>query len=443
VLLLSTGAVAAIGCHRDAEAHRAPPPAAAAIPLRTEPEIRDLDLAYFQRRAERDPTGAMDLAHVAALYLARSRDTGDPRDAVAAEVASRRSLRNRGTRNEQARQVLASSLLAQHRFVEALAIARRLRDESPGNASLTAMVGEIEMELGEYDAARASFAALHAPLGDLSVTPRLSRWAEIEGQPARALTLQRAALAVALREPSVSREQVAWFWLRVGDIQLRMGQPGAADSAYASGLALHPGDHRLLAALARSAALQGRWHDAIARGEDAIAANLDPATLGILSDAYAATGDTVRSAEYARTLEVVVLKQPGAYHRAWSLFLLDHDRHISTVHRKVRQELRSRRDVYGYDLLAWSLHKQGRDAEAATAMAHALAQRTQDAMLFYHAGMIALALDDREAARTHLARALEVNPFFQIREPATARAALAALSRLNESSPSDATGAGR
>ena len=103
-------------------------------------------------------------------------------------------------------------------------------------------------------------------------------------------------------------------------------------------------------------------------------------------------GDSAKSDEYAHVLDVAVLKQPGAYHRAWSLFLLDHDRHVATVSRKIREEMRTRKDIYAYDLLAWSLHKQGRDREAANAMAVALSQGTQDAQLFYHAGVIERAL---------------------------------------------------
>jgi tetratricopeptide (TPR) repeat protein len=97
------------------------------------------------------------------------------------------------------------------------------------------------------------------------------------------------------------------------------------------------------------------------------------------------------------------------------------------VARKVREELRTRRDVYGYDLLAWSLHKQGRDREAATAMAEALREGTQDAMLFYHAGMIERALGHVELARAHLTRALAINPSFHPTQPAEARAALVVL----------------
>jgi len=86
-----------------------------------------------------------------------------------------------------------------------------------------------------------------------------------------------------------------------------------------------------------------------------------------------------------------------------------------------------RQDIYGWDLLAWALHKNGRDADARSAVCHALALGTRDAMLFYHAGMIERALGDRDAARQHLTDALAVNPYWHPTQPAEARAALEGL----------------
>ncbi|MEP7002190.1 MAG: tetratricopeptide repeat protein [bacterium] len=427
--LIIAGAAGVAACGRQTSPANTTSGQPLAAPLKSETEIRDLDIQYFSERAKRDPTGALDLARLSALYLARGRETGDPRDAILAEESARRSLKNRKERNGAASQVLVTALLAQHRFDEALPLARRARDLDPDNPSLRAAVGDIQMELGQYDSARVSFSNLRVALGDPAVAPRLARWAEIEGQTDKARHLLRAALLIVQKTPSVPREQLAWFWLRVGDVELRSGHPLAADSAYRSGLAAHPDDYRLLSAIAHSALLQQKWQRAITFGERAIAVTLDPATLGILSDAYAATGDSAKSAEYAHVLDVVVLKQPGSYHRAWSLFLLDHNRHLSTVSRKITEELRTRKDVYAYDLLAWSLHKQGRDREAVIAMSQAMKEGTRDAQLFFHAGMIEQALGHRDVAQAHLTRALAVNPYFHPTQPAVARATLAELAQ--------------
>lgn len=370
---------------------QAAPPPTQAVPLASESEIRDRDIEYFSTRARRDPTGGSDLARVGSLYLARARETGDPRDIEQAERAARQSLKNRPERNGPAAQVLQASLIAQHRFDEALRYAVRARDDDPQNPALRAAVGEIQMELGMYDSARTSFADLRVALGDPSVAPRLARWAELNGDGEKARRLLRAALATVLTLPEVPSEQVAWYWLRLGDVELRMENFTSADSAYRAGLAVRQNDYRLLSAIAHSALLQGNASRAIAYGERAIAVTLEPTTLGTLSGAYMLAGDSVRAAEYARVLDVVVLQQPGAYHRAWSLFLLDNGRHTGTVARKIREEMKTRRDVYAYDLLAWSLHREGRHDEAARTMQLALQLGTKDPLLARHARAIARA----------------------------------------------------
>ena len=106
--------------------------------------------------------------------------------------------------------------------------------------------------------------------------------------------------------------------------------------------------------------------------------------------------------------------QPGAYHRAWSLYLLDHGRNLPTVARKIRRELTTRHDVYAYDILAWSEYVQHRPKQARAAMTKALSQGTQDALLFRHAALIARANDDSSGAATYLARARALDPFIDV-----------------------------
>jgi Tfp pilus assembly protein PilF len=412
-MVIAGVAVMELACGRAAPAPHDSRSNAAPVPALSDAEVRDRDIEFYQARVERDPTGGSDLARLGALYLERSRESGDWRDASRAEEAARRSLRNRLAHNDAAAQVLASALLSQHKFDDALGVARGLYDRNPSSAPVRAQFAEIQMELGMYDSARVAFDSLARDRTSLAVVPRLARWAEIEGRPDDARRLMRHALAMAKRDPRTPHEQLAWFWLRVGDIEMRAGRLPNADSAYRAGLAAHPNDYRVLTALARLAANERRWNDAIGFANEAVAQVLDPATLGILSEAYAATGDTAQSREYARALGVAVRGQPGDYHRAWSLFLLDHGHPTTALHRRIRDELKTRRDVYGYDLYAWSLYKQRRYADARRAMSLALSQGTQDAQLFFHAGKIALALGDSATAMQQLGRARALNPSLQ------------------------------
>jgi tetratricopeptide (TPR) repeat protein len=398
-------------------------------PALGEAAVRDSDIAFYERRVKRDPSGAMDLARLARLYLQRSRETGDYGDVLRADSAARASMHNRSAHNAAAAQILAASLLSQHRFAEALVVQRDLVASDPTRISYRAAYGEIAFELGRYDAARATFDSLRSRSNDLAVAPRLARWEEIEGRTSLARHLLRVAREEALKRPDLPREQMAWFWLRAGDLELRAGRADVAQHDYADGLAAQPDDYRVLAAVAHLDAVRHDWRGAIDAGERAIVVNLDPATLGVLSDAYGALGDTPKAADYAHAMEVAVSRQPGSYHRAWSLFLLDHGRRVGEVLKKARVELETRRDIYGWDVLAWALYRNGRIAEAEQAAAIALGQGTQDALLYYHAGMIEHEAGRADTARLYLSRALALNPMFDPTHPDSARIVLKAIDR--------------
>lgn len=419
-LLVAGGAAARIV---SAEGGRA----AAAAPARSPVDAEDLDrrIALVEARARRDPFSAADQGWLAQLLLQRARETGSAEDVLRAETAARTSLRLRDTHNAGAYGLLASALVEQHRFAEALEAARTLVALEPENAAFRALLGEIQLELGDYAGADVVFGSLAPARAELDVAPRLARWAEMEGRTGEARALLRAARDRAVLRTDLSPELAAWFQLRVGDFELRHGELGAAEEALRAGLEVFPEDRRLLAAMARLEGARENWDAAIDFGERAVAVAPEPSTLALLSDLYAASGRADRAAEYARVVEVSLAGSAGAYHRAESLFLLDHGRRVPEVLAQARADLRTRRDVYGHDLLAWALHRAGRDAEAREAMAAALSRGTRDPLLLYHAGMIEMALGDRERSRAYLRDALNIAPDFHPVHARLAREALA------------------
>ena len=389
--------------------------------------IRDQDIAFYRARIQRDPRSAADYTQLAGLYLQRARQTGDNTDINRAEETSRHSLRLRAARNAAAFGVLASSLMAEHRFDQAMQVARQLVASDSTSISARGLLAETQYELGRYSEAARTLGGLTTYRSDPSTASRLARWAELHGQPEEARRLLRSARDEATRRHGVPREQLAWYQLRLGDLALRNGHLDEARDELCAGLRIWPEDYRLLGALARVESARRHWREAIGYGQRAMGQALEPGTLGVVGEAYAAIGDSAKAAEYFHAMETVVLHQPGSFHRAWSLFLLDHQRNVARVLTKAEKELRVRRDIYGYDLLAWALHQSGRNQEAREAMAHALALGTRDAMLFYHAGMIEHELGNDGATRSYLKAALETNPCWDVLQPALARTLLDSL----------------
>jgi tetratricopeptide (TPR) repeat protein len=408
-------------------AHEAPAPITGAMPAFSERANRDVQIKVWNEALAADTSSAIALGQLAGLHLQRAREGGAWDDYLKAEEYARRSLALRTTRNGKTAAALANILLAQHRFADAQEVAAQLVRRESDVPQYRALLGEISMELGDYKIAAWMFDSLWAQRAHLSIAPRLARWAELNGQLAQARRLIEAARDEARTRADVPQETRAWFELREGELAMRMGRVRAAEAAFRAGLAIEPNDPRLLGAMARLSAVRGKHSAAISWGERSLAVQLDADVLALMSTAYAALGDTARAAEFSAAMEAAISQQPGPFHRSWTLHLLEHDPVDPGLLSRAQQEFETRKDIYGADVLAWALHRSGRSAAADGYMAQALRLGTPDAMLWYHDGMIALAIGDRPRAKKSLQRALEVNPYFHPSAPARVRAVVDSL----------------
>ena len=92
-------------------------------------------------------------------------------------------------------------------------------------------------------------------------------------------------------------------------------------------------------------------------------------------------------------------------------FFADHG-DAATALRLARRAHAERPTVFAADTLAWALYQSGRPQAALPFMHEALRLGTQSSRLLFHAGVIEATIGRDEAARTHLAAALSLNPAF-------------------------------
>jgi tetratricopeptide (TPR) repeat protein len=350
--------------------------------------LRDEQIRVWNQALAADPQSALALGQLAALHSQRAREGGSWDDFMEAERLSRASLAVRTNRNGRTAVTLASALMSQHRFREARDVARDLVAREPEVPQYRALLGEAALELGDYDLAQAMFLSVMGARTHLSIAPRMARWLEVTGYRRDARRLLEAARDESLRRSDIPREAKAWFEWRVGDLDLREGRLRRARVAFQRSLEIEPGDPRSLAAMARLELMDGRPRDAIAWGTRAIASRLEPETLATIGDAHAALGDSSRAAEFHRAMFVAASAQPIAMHRALALRQLDRGENVGAILDAATADLRERRDIYGYDLLAWALHAAGRDTEALDAIRVALRFDTPDPLLQRHREVI-------------------------------------------------------
>jgi tetratricopeptide (TPR) repeat protein len=341
--------------------------------------------------------------------LQRARETADPAAYAQAEAAFRRVLAAE-PRNVPALIGLGSLSLSRHEFAAALAIGRRAWRLNDSSASVLGIIGDAQTELGRYDRALATVQRMVDLRPDLASYSRVSYQRELHGDLAGAI----AAMQLAVDAAGPATENTEYVRVQLGNLQFAMGDLGAARMSYLRALARLPDYHLAMAGLARVNAAQGDLPAAIELYRRAKARLPLPEIVIGLGETLEAAGQTDAAAdEYA--LAEAMQRLNASYGMRVDLelagFFADHG-DAATAVRLAGRAYAERPTVFAADTLAWALYRSGRPRAALPYANEALRLGTTSSRLLFHAGAIEAATGRDEAARTHLAAALALNPAF-------------------------------
>jgi tetratricopeptide (TPR) repeat protein len=413
-----------------ARAAAGPPPAVAGTDYRD----RERRIAFWERAVTEHHRGdMMSPATLSSEYLQRYRERGDIGDVVRALHDAWLSLRAQPYGNESAEVGLASALLTLHRFKDALAVTRHLERYEPGDPAMKIREASLDLELGRYGAAGRIVAALerkpNAGPDAIGANTLLTRYDELTGHLARAR--ERFARVTALEDSLYDEpaQQRAWVFFRSGELAFEAGDNDAAVAAERTALERFPNYSEANRVLARVDCALHRWQDCLDAAKASAAVIPYPEVLGYEVDALRALGNANAAAQtddLIRTVERI----GNAQHisdRLLAIYYSEHGEHLDDAYAIARRELNVRDDVFTEDTLAWAAAMDGRWSEARRASARALRYGTENALLQYHAGIIARHFGDRAAAKGRLGLALALNPQFHPFYADDARAKLASL----------------
>ena len=380
---------------------------------------------FFEERVRRTPGDFISYTILGQMHARQARETGDVATYERAEAALREALVLL-PRYSPAEASLAAVQYSQHDFAQALALAQQVYERDPKSIQALGTMGDAHLALGNYREAEDAYQKLIRNGPAPPALARLSRLKELEGNTEQALQLMERAADQAL-DSAGSRESMAWYLLRLGDLYFNAGRIVESAEHYEAALRVFDNYHLALAGLGKARAAQDRYHEAIDLYERAVAIIPQPATLTSLGDLYAKTGNGAQAQLQYDTVELIAKLatiNEQVYNRALVLFYADHDIKLVEALDLAAAESAVRNDIYGYDALAWALYKNNRLYEATDAVAKAMKLGTQDANLYFHAGMIYHGRGDTQLARQYLRHALSLNPGFSILNADVARRTL-------------------
>ncbi|MBC5824519.1 MAG: tetratricopeptide repeat protein [Candidatus Eremiobacteraeota bacterium] len=413
--------------HADADAIAFPTPA----PVIADYLSRGRLVAFYEKAVRRNPNDQIMARMLAGQYLQRYRETGDVGDLSRADRAARRSLAVQPRYNIGAESELSTIFLTFHENRQALAYAADVSAMEPWNASSKAAVASLDMELGDYAAARRILSAPAPRYGNPGWDSALARYDELTGRLAAARRLIDGAMAQTDSVIDNPAEGRAWYHWRAGQLAFKAGDLDAAEQRYREALAIFPSYARADDGLAQLYWGQRRWSealDAATRGADLIPL---PTTLGYKADAQRALGEA-RGADETQDLIGAIQRlgnAKGINDRLIANYYSEHGTRLGDAVAIARRDMAKRDDIYSEDTLAWALAMSGRWTEASPHAERAVRYGTQDSLLQYHAGMIALRRGQRQKAAARLSMALSLNRYFHPFYAAEAEQALGTLSR--------------
>jgi predicted Zn-dependent protease len=230
---------------------------------------------------------------------------------------------------------------------------------------------------------------------------------------------------------SGAAENVAWTHTHVGLLLFNRGDLAGAQSEYEVALRALPGYVPADAGLARVLAEQGNLNGAIARLEHDTQVMPLPEYVIALGDTYMLAGRSLDAQRQYALVDVIAQLQRAngvVTDMEMALYQADHASAQKDLNQTVdlaRRALQERPTIYAADTLAWTLFQAGEYAEAQTFSQQALRLGTQDALLWFHAGMIDAKLGRKADAAQKLLRALDYNPHFSLLWASQAKQTLA------------------
>jgi tetratricopeptide (TPR) repeat protein len=383
------------------------------------------EITFYQEKVHQNPQSGLNLASLAQAYLKMAKATGESNWYLLAEQAAKRSLSSLPFNNHSAVIVLARVAQARHDFSEAIRLSQQVLKLQPHNDNALAILVTSNLAMGKLAAAKTAADALVNKIPTQSNLTLQALVLAAQGQEKVAIDTFKLALSV--EEPGEIGSSASTRVL-LGQLYYKHGQLELAEQLYQEALRILPRYPLGLLHLAELETRKGNYQAAddlyaqVLPNQQKTSTTFDHAVLRGQARIKQLQGDAVAASNLLNQAETLLRQENAAGHsnasfghrRELARLLLDKNRpqDVTEALSLMQTEVSIRRDAQTLDTLAWALLRSGRVQEAKKIIQEAVQLGTQDASIFYRAGIIAKAIGNQEQAVSYEKLAKTVDPTF-------------------------------
>ena len=379
----------------------------AAIQSDTPAQLR---IAAARQQLKSDPKKVQAYNELAIAFLARVRETADPRYLKDADVALSQGL-SLDAGDFQLQRTEVALMLGRHQYTQAKKRATVLNHRTPDDVMTYGYLAEADIALGNYPEAEtnAQWMLNMRPnniLGLLIGAKLRTLYGDTQG------AIDFLNLAYSETSPT-EVEDLAWIANQIAFIQIDSGQIDAAAQTLGQAQQLFPHYPYTVENLARVRMCENRAGDAVQLLLQARSIDKNPHVLYRLARAQEAAGQSKEArANYAEFETVASDPERATDQSRVDLILMyaGSPANAPSALKLAMQEISARQDVWALDAYAWALYANAKFQDADAAVQKAIAVGIQNAQIFDHAGHIAQRLNHSAEATKYFQLSLKSNP---------------------------------
>ena len=377
------------------------------IQNKTDRTIEDLELRLVKNH------GDLNISiQLADAYFQKVRETADLSLYKKIEELMEKSEK-KDPNNADVYSIRAQIALGQHDFVKALELGQKAHQLNPTRPSYLGIVGDAQIELGRYEEAVETIQQMVNLRPAYSSFTRTAYLREIYGDIEGAQEVLEKAISAGSPYP----ENIAASLVDLGKLQFRADLEEATQT-FNQALSVYKDYPPALAGLGRVSFAKEDYKGAIGYFDKALQILPIAQYATDLGNVYSKIGENDKAKQYY-SLAL------AAYERAEqngvntdlevALFLADHNMQLEKALEKAQAAYAIRPDnIYVADVLAWTLHKNGKSKEAQTYITQALRLGEYDSLILFHAGVIAGKNDNPQEAKRFFQKAIALHPHFSM-----------------------------